>query len=56
MRHSCSRSCVDLGVIGNKAGKKAYLSFVKEIPKYSFSFKLKWDETKSSRSRDSNFG
>lgn len=33
-----------------------YFSSIKEIPKYSFSFRLKCDETKSRRSRDNSFG
>lgn len=34
----------------------AYVSSTKVNPKYSFSFRLKWDETKSRSSRDNSFG
>lgn len=34
----------------------AYVSSTKVKPKYCFSFRLKWDETKSRSSRDNSFG
>lgn len=33
-----------------------YVSSMKHRPKYSFSFRIKWEATKSNRSRDNSFG